>query len=316
MRKTKPQTRVTLDPRLAGRILAKLDPASAAIFADVLRLAYNNAERRDVDGEWTDGEADETPCAAPAEPAPKTKKDYQDEADKIVGYTPLKVQPSSTMNRRITAAYAHMYISNPAFQWAGLAAYASGEVGRGMQEAQKNVARRIFGGNDIHEMLTTGNRAVYNDIYWQFLAYKNGGMAQMGRLLQSGELPQELYVAWQLIDLGTRNNDPGALSQGNAKIAKYERDVTLHNAIYRNPNYADAAKIAGSMGNITSPVPGDPNGFQKVVPNGNLANRDDRWKWIEKSVWPAWQKYLKTHQDEIRRSMQGYDKNYYPANPK
>jgi hypothetical protein len=43
-----------------------------------------------------------------------------------------------------------------------------------------------------------------------------------------------------------------------------------------------------------------------------LANSADRWKWIGNSVWPAWQKYEKTHKDEINRSMQGYDQDYYP----
>ena len=37
----------SLDPCLARRILLKLDPASAAIFADVLRLTFNKDQPRD-----------------------------------------------------------------------------------------------------------------------------------------------------------------------------------------------------------------------------------------------------------------------------
>jgi hypothetical protein len=39
MHKSKPRSSLTLDPCLASRILLNLDHASAAIFADVLRLA-------------------------------------------------------------------------------------------------------------------------------------------------------------------------------------------------------------------------------------------------------------------------------------
>ena len=53
MHKSKPRTSQTLDPILAGRILAKLDPASAAIFADVLCLAYDPDQPRDDRGRWS-----------------------------------------------------------------------------------------------------------------------------------------------------------------------------------------------------------------------------------------------------------------------
>jgi hypothetical protein len=52
MRNSKPSAPLTLDPLLAGRILLKLDPASAAVFADVLRLAFNPNQPRDDQGRW------------------------------------------------------------------------------------------------------------------------------------------------------------------------------------------------------------------------------------------------------------------------
>src|SRR4051812_20462588 len=40
------------------------------------------------------------------------------------------------LNVQVTASYAKMYISNPTvFKWAGMAAFASHEVGGGMQQA-------------------------------------------------------------------------------------------------------------------------------------------------------------------------------------
>jgi hypothetical protein len=53
MPKSKSLVSQPFDPYLAGRILAKLDPASAAIFADVLRLAFDPDQPRDYRGRWS-----------------------------------------------------------------------------------------------------------------------------------------------------------------------------------------------------------------------------------------------------------------------
>ena len=67
MPKSKPQTSLPLDPNLAGRILAKLDPSSAAVFADVLRLAFNPNQPRDYRGRWARvGAGEERSTATPA----------------------------------------------------------------------------------------------------------------------------------------------------------------------------------------------------------------------------------------------------------
>ncbi len=53
MRESKLRSSLTLDPCLASRILLKLDHASAAIFANVLRLAnFDPNQPRDENGEW------------------------------------------------------------------------------------------------------------------------------------------------------------------------------------------------------------------------------------------------------------------------
>ena len=64
MQTSKPRAPLTLDPCLAARILLKLDPVSAAIFADALRLAFNPDEPRDEQGRWTSGGPSAEPRAA------------------------------------------------------------------------------------------------------------------------------------------------------------------------------------------------------------------------------------------------------------
>ena len=52
MQTSKPRTSPALDPYLAGAILAKCDPSTAAVVADALRLAFNEDEPRDERGRW------------------------------------------------------------------------------------------------------------------------------------------------------------------------------------------------------------------------------------------------------------------------
>jgi hypothetical protein len=68
IRTSRPRTSLTFDPILAGRILAKCDPATAAIVADALRLAhFNPNQARAEDGKWTkEGSSAASPTAAPA----------------------------------------------------------------------------------------------------------------------------------------------------------------------------------------------------------------------------------------------------------
>jgi hypothetical protein len=106
-------------------------------------------------------------------------------------------RPLSTAERfSSTAAYAKAFLSDPKgkkFAWFGLAAIASNDVGLAMRQLNsedqvladawaKEVepVRRVTGPVDtitfraIHitgDALAKGNRAVFDDIYWQNLAY-------------------------------------------------------------------------------------------------------------------------------------------------
>lgn len=56
-------------------------------------------------------------------------------------------------NRRINAAYAQLWLSDHRFQWAGLAAFASKQVGCGLLHAADNIERSQ---NDIQNAVKTG----------------------------------------------------------------------------------------------------------------------------------------------------------------
>jgi hypothetical protein len=243
-------------------------------------------------------------------PGPGTRHDWEGKAKEIIGYG--KDVDIAEMNRRITAAYAEMYLRNPSkFLWAGMAAFASREVGKGMGQAQTLQEQAGTGlgavallggmptGAELKEALAIGNLYVYRDMYWQHLAYSQGGLEEMRRLRDQNELSASCYEAWEKIDRGN-------VWEGNRLLLKWEQENTLQKAVY--DRFPDAFKKLSSLARyipslLESPIPGDGNSFTKVVPNGNLGVFADRWKWIEQSMLPAWRKLADGNPNEVRRSM-------------
>jgi RHS repeat-associated protein len=215
------------------------------------------------------------------------------------------------LNRRITEAYASMYKSNPrVFVWAGMAAFASELIGQGMKRAValREAAGTLFGGvamvagaptgTELLEFLKAGNVGVYADIYWQHMAYSEKGMAEIKLQYDRKDLPHYLYTAWCHINSGDIQHVPSYIWKGNSMLLQYEQRETLQR--YYN-QHQQAIKWMSNKGNVenwplvgmpvfASPIPGDSVTFYQFNPTGNLANFDDRWRWIEESISPAWRK--------------------------
>ncbi len=60
---------------------------------------------------------------------------YQREAEEIVAPKGVLIADPVARNRAINAAYARLWLHDPRFQWAGLAAFASKQVGCGLLHA-------------------------------------------------------------------------------------------------------------------------------------------------------------------------------------
>ena len=66
---------------------------------------------------------------------------YQREAEEIVAPGGVLIADSIERNRAINAAYARLWLHDSRFQWAGLAAFASKQVGCGLLHAAGMTAR-------------------------------------------------------------------------------------------------------------------------------------------------------------------------------
>lgn len=205
-------------------------------------------------------------------------------------------------NLLITRAYAKLYIENQTiFKWAGMAAYASDMVGMGitlgkavdifadgtlrsagppLPPARQNVV-------NLDNMLIEGNKAVYADVYWQHLAYKDKGLDEV--LKQVARLPPRnsrvLKDAWSLIDRGAKKKDVGSVWAGNTLLLRYEQEVTLQSIYDRYPSLAATLSYV-----MVSPLPGQVAFFRGFGGRGTVGNFADRWRWITEVLMPQWRR--------------------------
>jgi hypothetical protein len=137
-------------------------------------------------------------------------------------------------NRRINAAYAQLWLDDRGFQWAGLAAFASKQVGCGLLNAaemigKSNQQRRAYqqwdrtgsplerlspyasprmpvpdqasgeGARKVYQMLAKGNTALFLDIWPLHMFYKEFGLSRFRRCLPERQLLRG-SVVWPIGD--------------------------------------------------------------------------------------------------------------------
>jgi hypothetical protein len=154
---------------------------------------------------------------------------YQKKAEAIVSADDPIVR-----NRRINAAYAQLWLDDRRFQWAGLAAFASKQVGCGLLNAadmigKSNQQRNAYhrwektssplerlspyasprmpvpdqasgeGARKVYEMLAKGNTALFLDIWPLHMFYKEFGLSRFRRCLPERQLLAG-SVAWPIAD--------------------------------------------------------------------------------------------------------------------
>jgi hypothetical protein len=142
---------------------------------------------------------------------------------------PATVADVVNNNKKITRFYAEMYESDPdVFSWFGLAAFASYQVGTGLQKLQTGLnwappEVQIAGirQSDLFAILFAGNQEIFLDIAPVALAYKEGGIDELKRVKPS----REMQDAFTLID---KAKGEKTLSKQLDYINRAARDLVRH----------------------------------------------------------------------------------------
>lgn len=232
---------------------------------------------------------------------------WQARANRRIEFVPGNPLDRSSVIRRneyVTAAYADMYLRNPAlYKWAGMAALTSAAVGRGMymmralRQSHMWSMLGLFGREvaDISYTLGVGNLAVFEDIYWQHMAYDRGGLAELEPIYRAGKLAPLVWESWRQIDAGRRTNDQALIWEGNRGLLYYEQKEVLQPAVYDGSE----ATWKALSGWIASPIPGHNETIEAFDPRANIGVFADRWRWIDGRMLPAWQALAERHPQRV-----------------
>lgn len=242
------------------------------------------------------------------------RSQWEQRALRLIGGAPVESTDATVLRRRnarITAAYASMYLRDPlVYRWAGMAALTSAAVGRGMYMMRYLRTSRLGGMlglfnsevDLLYRTLSRGNLAVFVDIYWQHLAYTQGGLAEISRIFRRGQLHPEAYAAWQRIDQGRRAGESGLIWEGNTTLLKFEQREVLQPCVYQG-NDTLWNEVSGW---IDSPIPGHLVTFEEFSRGGNLGNFEQRWAWIETSMLPSWMFLAERRPERVERRLRAY----------
>jgi hypothetical protein len=216
---------------------------------------------------------------------------------------------------KVYAYYSSLYLGDHRLKWAAMAKLAGGEVYRGFRdqvvpalefgEALARAGKRSDGAISVGDLLSGAyqiyagsidivlmqmQQAIFMDLAWQHQAYREGGIEALAAASARGELDKVLYAAWQDIDSGA----PSRVTKGNVVLLRREQHDVLQSSgpgsYTKIQGLPDNDLIPETMSEeAKSPIPeGRP--FAEVVPGGDITKFEDRWKWIEQDMLPAFEK--------------------------
>jgi uncharacterized Zn-binding protein involved in type VI secretion len=249
------------------------------------------------------------PIGLPNNDCAKAWKEIEDQANAILDKSTDPIQ----RNKNINAAYAKLYLQDRRLHWLGAAAFASKQVGCGLQEA-KRVADQGDAELDstasngvppdpitlvkadyaktVYDTLATGNRRVFKDVYPAHLFYEKYGIEKLRDCAGARQPPLDNKVLDGLAD-----TDAGRSAEGAIKILQHEQqDILQSKDVFGNEeiamimgrnqwwsNYA-IGRFFGAQKTSVSYSP-DCGGEPVVTFDGaNPADPNERWPYAQKVV--------------------------------
>jgi len=128
-------------------------------------------------------------------------------------------------------------------------------------------------------VLLATQRAIFEDLAWQHEAFVQAGPAEPAATAGAQA------DAWR--DIGS--GDPGRIRRGNRELLLREQKTVVAPFYGEIRAMKDFDMIPDRMSReALSPIPGG-KPFREVVPGGDITVFEDRWKWIETDMLPAYE---------------------------
>lgn len=232
----------------------------------------------------------------PAPPRPVAE--WQRLALAAAGINPADWKPEDGFDRqrpvveRVYAYYAGLFNRNENLLWAGMAKLAGGGVYHGLTLAQQQIDTAKWGigvdpgaglilnyAHGLQVVLLRTQRAIFDDLAWQHQAFVQTGLPE---LAATAGVPAD---AWRDIASG----DPARVRRGNHELLLREQKTVVAPYYGQIRDMKDFDMIPDQMSReALSPIPGG-KAFREVVPGGDITVFEDRWKWIETDMLPAYE---------------------------
>jgi uncharacterized protein DUF2515 len=230
----------------------------------------------------------------------------------------LDVDERARLMRAIAAAYATMYLSAPdLFLWMGFAAIAVHDGVRPTSELAAAAARigwlrfldRGVSGRALERLLGAtpataaregmkaafeANFAIFADLYWVHLAYRDGGLPRLRELHESGALAADLLQGFELLDAGRGRAREGypLVVAGNRILFRHEQERSV-TPVFRK--YGRGIAFASRMGMIKVPngklreacvaLGRSPEWLGGRHAGTSYAAFTARWAWLVEHTW-------------------------------
>ena len=239
------------------------------------------------------------------------------------GIDPARWDPSQGFEanrengQKVYAMYGSWYLGHPELKWAGMAKLAGASVYGGLLEMQDrqgsakpaivgggtlmviapwwglfNVLTGAVAGDAVHDerletvekILLDMQKDIFMDLGWQHQAYVEGGLPALKAAYDRGDLSSATYEAWTHIASGNEE----AVWEGTTALVYREQAQILA------PGYEEIRDLFGGgaitaqiSNNAPSPIPGGAP-FESLYHSGDLADFEDRWRWIEEHMLPEY----------------------------
>ncbi|WP_207841844.1 hypothetical protein [Williamsia soli] len=155
-------------------------------------------------------------------------------------------------------------------------------------------------------------------------AYLHGGTEEIDRMRRAALIDDKTQVAWHQISAGTEQGHPQLVSEGNKQLLQREQLEIIdddYDEMRSRPVTGEAMTwILTTVGTPSIPgaqaypevfpteisvdnsryIPGETR-IETPFPDGNIADRHDRWKLITEDTLPAYQELLASNPDAARQ---------------
>lgn len=263
---------------------------------------------------------------APPPAPPKQKScaelwnDYEGEAQKILDAAGDDVMKR---NKIINGAYADLALEHPEFTWAGEAAYASKQVGCGMEHAAQLADKWYvpsFVPNFAKNMLAKTNRDIFMDAYPAHKFYADHGakrLRECGSERKEFPLTEATKKAFDDLDKYKETKDPALLKSHSRNMLDHEQRELAQSTAYANKRMR-AMLVGSQQGSKVAPKFAPPaelvfepgcDGKRKTVFQGwDLGNEQQRMEWVngdmEKTYYNLVNNEPEVHAAQLRQLRQ------------